>query len=189
MRVIAGTLRGRTLRAPPGDETRPTLDRVRESLFSILGDCSGCRVADLFAGTGSLGIEALSRQAAFATFVESAPTALRCLKQNLTTLGLTSRSEVLETALERSFKELASIGPFDLIFCDPPWAQMERVLRWLQRGPCSEWLSPEGSLILEHAASFDGLSQSLGGDLVAVDSRRWGDSAITIYCHPDSAEP
>ena len=88
MRVIAGTYGGRRLQAPPGEATRPTSDRVREALFSILGDrVDGARVLDLFAGSGALGLEALSRGAASATFVDSAPAAIRAVRANLAALG------------------------------------------------------------------------------------------------------
>src|ERR687886_2242896 len=88
MRVVAGTWGGRRLQAPRGDATRPTSDRVREALFSVLGDrVAGARVLDLFAGSGALGIEALSRGAAGATFVESAPAAIRAVRDNLDALG------------------------------------------------------------------------------------------------------
>ena len=88
MRVVAGELRGRRLVAPSGDATRPTADRVREALFSILGDVSGARVLDLYAGSGALGIEALSRGAAAATFVDSSQEAVAAIRRNLSELGL-----------------------------------------------------------------------------------------------------
>src|SRR5262252_9250396 len=101
-RVIAGRLGGRTLVAPPGMATRPTSDRVREALFSILGDLEGASVLDLFAGTGALGIEALSRGASHATFVEKARPALRALLQNLEKLEIGSKAEVLSISVERA---------------------------------------------------------------------------------------
>src|SRR3954467_11479649 len=91
MRVVAGAYKGRRLHAPRGRRTRPTADRVREALFSVLGDVSGLRVLDLFAGSGALGIEALSRGAASAGFVERAPAAVKALAGNLASLGIEAR--------------------------------------------------------------------------------------------------
>src|SRR5947209_1627120 len=96
MRVIAGELGGRRLRSPRGEATRPTSERVREAVFSMLGELGGLRVLDLFAGSGALGIEALSRGAAAATFVERSPRALAALRANIDTLGLRDRARVLD---------------------------------------------------------------------------------------------
>src|SRR5947199_10819821 len=101
MRVVAGAYKGRRLQAPRGERTRPTADRVREALFSILGDVSGTRVLDLFAGSGALGIEALSRGAASATFVDSAPAAITATRRNLEALNLTA-----EMRLQRAIPSL-----------------------------------------------------------------------------------
>ena len=121
MRIIAGEWRGRPIEAPPGMATRPTADRVRETLFSMLtsrlGSFEDLRVADLFAGSGALGLEALSRGAAHATFVESAPQAIAALRRNADKLGAADRAQLLSVsalALPRS-------QPFDLIFADPPY--------------------------------------------------------------------
>jgi 16S rRNA (guanine966-N2)-methyltransferase len=119
VRVVAGELRGRRLVAPHGDATRPTADRVREALFSILGDVSDLRVLDLFAGSGALGIEALSRGAASAEFVDSSHTAVAAVRRNLAELGL-------EAPVQRrdAFAYLAAAAggrPFDLVFVDPPY--------------------------------------------------------------------
>ena len=125
MRVIAGALRSRPLKAPPGDETRPTGARVREALFSILGDVSEHKVLDLYAGSGALGIEALSRGASAAVFVEASRPALICLRDNLTTLGLTRVATTLGRRAEGAELELGRHGPFDLVLCDPPWRDVE----------------------------------------------------------------
>jgi len=119
MRVVAGELGGRKLVAPPGDATRPTADRVREALFSILGDVSGARVLDLYAGSGALGIEALSRGAVTATFVDSSQAAVTAIRRNLSELGI-------EAVVQRrdAFAFLAALqagDPYDLVFADPPY--------------------------------------------------------------------
>jgi 16S rRNA (guanine966-N2)-methyltransferase len=117
VRVVAGELGGRRLAAPPGGGTRPTADRVREALFSMLGDVSGLRVLDLFAGSGALGIEALSRGAAAAVFVERNRKAAAVARQNLESLGL--QAPVLEGD---ALTVLAHAGdPYDLVFVDPPY--------------------------------------------------------------------
>ena len=149
MRIIAGQWRGRALLAPPGDSTRPTSDRAREGLFSMLasrlGSFEGLRVADLFAGTGALGLEALSRGAAHCTFIERERTALTAIERNIARLGAGSRSEVRPGAVERSARPRE---PFDLILIDPPYGQsleqsaLERIMRdsWLAEGG---WISVE----------------------------------------------
>ena len=117
MRVVAGEFKGRRLHAPRGAGTRPTADRVREALFSMLGDVSGARVLDLYAGSGALGIEALSRGAASATFVERDRHALAALRRNLEAVG--APAEVIPRDVERFLARPA--GTFDLVFCDPPY--------------------------------------------------------------------
>ena len=121
MRIIAGEWRGRAIAAPPGMATRPTADRVRETLFSMLasrlGSFEDLRVADLFAGSGALGLEALSRGAAHATFVENAPQALAALRRNAEKLGASDRVRILSG----SALALPKSQAFDLIFADPPY--------------------------------------------------------------------
>lgn len=122
MRIIAGQWRGRTLAAPAGMATRPTGDRVRESLFSMLasrlGSFEQLRVADLYAGSGALGLEALSRGAAFACFVDQDQRAIAAIRQNVEALGAAERSRILARAAET----LPPEQPFDLILADPPYA-------------------------------------------------------------------
>ena len=122
MRIIAGRWRGRPLLAPPGSATRPTADRVREALFSMLtsrlGSFEGLQVADLFAGSGALGLEALSRGAAHCTFVEKDRQALEILRRNIDRLGAGERADVRAQAVEH-----VSPGPCDLILMDPPYGQ------------------------------------------------------------------
>ena len=119
MRVVAGELKGRQLRAPGGGRTRPTGDKVREALFSIIGEVSGARVLDLFAGSGALGIEALSRGAAEAVFVDKGGPAVAAIKRNLADLGL--EAEVYRREARRFLKAAQGEPPFDLVFCDPPY--------------------------------------------------------------------
>ena len=145
MRIIAGQWRGRPIEAPPGTATRPTSDRAREGLFSMLasrlGSFEGLQVADLFAGTGALGLEALSRGAAHCTFVEKDRAALDALKRNLDRLGAGDRADVRAQAVEH-----VSLAPRDLVLIDPPYgtglaqAALDRAAAWLAPGG---WLSVE----------------------------------------------
>jgi len=126
MRVVAGRFGGRRLTAPPGRATRPTADRVREALFSILGPLEGLRVLDLFAGSGALGIEALSRGAASAVFVERRARAAAAISANLSTLGIEARvvhGDALAFLRTRAAELRAgTTEPFDLVFLDPPYS-------------------------------------------------------------------
>ena len=126
MRIIAGTHRGRRLKAPPGLDTRPTSDRVREALFSILGDVEGDRVLDLFAGSGALGIEALSRGAAGAVFVEQDRRAADAIRSNLAAIG-ERRAEVRQEDALAYLGRASGERPFDLVFADPPYSSATRM--------------------------------------------------------------
>ena len=173
MRVIAGELKGRRLATPArGADVRPTADRVREALFSILGDVGSLRVLDLFCGTGALGIEALSRGAAEATMVDT-DTGLAA--RNVEALGLGERASVVRAD---SVAYLEASGPeFDLILCDPPYrlaARLEAQLRKLVPGR----LAPHGRLVVESAARRP---VDLEPDLVLARERRYGDSSLRIW--------
>ncbi len=120
MRVIAGTHRGRRLRAPRGAATRPTADRVREAVFAIVGDCSGLAVLDLFAGSGAMGIEALSRGAASATFVDSDPRAAACVRANLAALDLTAAARVVVAGWQAALTQEAQRGALLRLVRDRP---------------------------------------------------------------------
>src|SRR4051812_28330570 len=129
MRVIAGIYGGRTLKAPPGDNTRPTSDRVREALFSILGaQIQDARALDLFAGSGALGIEALSRGAASAIFVDNATQAVKAIEANLA--ALEAQARVRQTDVLRFLAHARELGSqYDLVFLDPPYRYAERFAR------------------------------------------------------------
>lgn len=168
MRVIAGRLRGRTLRGTGGGATRPTSERARRGLFDWLGPAlRDARVLDLFAGTGALGIEALSRGASHGTFVEQDRRACAALRRNLTDLRLEGVTRVMETSVERALRVLAAEGArFDLVLADPPYAE-----RWLARLLRVEGvpsvLAPGASLVVQRDAresggEGDGLETSCG---------------------------
>lgn len=169
MRIVAGRWRGRRIAAPPGRAVRPTLDRVREAWMSILQlDIAGSRVLDLFAGSGALGLEALSRGAACAEFVESDPKTIHVLRQNIELLGAAD-SAVVHRGDAVRFAERLAERTFDLAVADPPYSggfALKLALLWLDR-PFSRILS------VEHDAQ-----EKLPG---AADTRRYGSSAITFY--------
>ena len=174
MRVIAGRYRGARLRAPRGEATRPTSDRVREALFSILSPVDEARVLDLFAGSGALGIEALSRGAGSAVFVDSAPAAVAAVRRNLEALGL--EAEVSRRPAI-AFLEGAAIrgAQYDLVFLDPPYRLASAV------GPeLSVALSPVLATGARVVTESDRRSP-LALDLPLADERRYGDTLIRIH--------
>jgi 16S rRNA (guanine966-N2)-methyltransferase len=198
MRVTGGSLRSRALRAPRGQATRPTSDRVREALFGILASSSlgagdaagrprleGARVLDLYAGTGALAIEALSRGAARAVLVESSREALAALRANVEALGLAERTEVLAADARAAAvqRRIVRGGPFDLVLADPPWAlvdagEAQRVLAALvAAGALSR---ADALVVLEHSARTAVTELAIPG-LELTESRRYGDTALAFY--------
>jgi 16S rRNA (guanine966-N2)-methyltransferase len=172
VRVIAGRYRGRRLQAPPGRDTRPTSDRVREALFAMLGDVSGDRVLDLFAGSGALAIEALSRGAASATLVESDRRAAGVIRANLEPLGDPGATLVERDALAWL---RAGEGPYDLVFLDPPYSSARKLA-----GPLSEALpgvlSPTARIVSE-SDKRDPLLLALP----LLVERNYGDTRIAVH--------
>lgn len=156
MRIVGGRLRGRTLKGPPSQAIRPTADRLRESLFNILahayGDpAEGARVLDLFAGTGALGIEALSRGAAFSLFVDDGVEARALLRANVEALGLGGTSKVYRRDATR-LGPAYPMEPFSLVFADPPYGKglAERALASARDGG---WLMPQALVVVEEAVA------------------------------------
>lgn len=178
MRVVGGDLRGRPLAGPRSDAIRPTSDRLRETLFDILvhafgNPLPGARVLDLFAGTGALGIEALSRGAAFALFVEEAVEARGIIRRNLDGLGLTGRGRIYRRDATR-LGGAGTLPPFQLVFADPPYGHGlgERALAAAVAGG---WLAPGALAILEEAATSPVVP--IPG-LEDLETRRVGDSVL-----------
>jgi len=183
MRVIGGAAKGRRLLAPKGQAVRPTADRVKESLFNILPrDFSGMKVLDLFAGTGNLSIEALSRGADHAVLVDSSERSVAVIKENLRRLGFATKTEVWLAPAARSLKVLARRKEsFDIIFLDPPYDQglAKRSLAIIAR--CN-LLGEAGTVCVEHSAR-EALQQRYDS-LKLHDERRYGDTLLSFYKHP-----
>lgn len=186
MRIVAGDLKGRTLRTPDGRVTRPTSDRVRESLFNVLEHAdwapalSGARVMDLFAGSGALGFEALSRGAAFCLFVETDATARGVIRENIDALSLFGRTRLhRRDAIDLGAKPAALSDPFDLAFLDPPYRQGlgTRALGRLAEGG---WLKAGAIAVLECAADED--PDPAG--FAVLDFRSWGAAKVLFLKAP-----
>jgi 16S rRNA (guanine966-N2)-methyltransferase len=178
MRIIAGTLKGRIL-APVKGRMRPTAAKVREAVFNILGAAvPGARVLDLFAGTGALGIEALSRGAAAAVFVEDHPQSLKVLRRNLEDLDLLDRSTVWPLPVAAAVKKLAGRGErFGLAFLDPPYGGGAAAALSVLAAP--NLLLPGARVAVEHSRR-ETLPEACGG-LRRLTVRRYGDTRVTFY--------
>ncbi len=171
LRIIGGELGGRRIQAPKGANLRPTTERVREAVFSILGDVSGARVLDLYCGTGALAIEALSRGAAEATLVDTHPAAAR---RNLEALELTDRAVAVRADAAR-FLRRAEGGTYDLVLCDPPYRLADRLAAELDpaiRGALAE----SGRVMIESSPD-----KPLQMELPVLTERTYGDTLIRIY--------
>ena len=175
MRIIAGSRKGHRIAAPKGLATRPTGDRVREAAFNLIGPVDDAVVLDLFAGSGAMGLEALSRGAARCVFVESDPAAARAIHANLTSLRLTGAVVVRRGVMEVLREEAAAGRRYDLVLADPPyeaWPEVQPKLA--ERLPTV--LAPDGLVVVETAAKVE---PELPLDLVA--SRRYGSARITLF--------
>jgi 16S rRNA (guanine966-N2)-methyltransferase len=189
MRIVAGAAKGRRLVAPKGDEVRPTADRVKEALFSSLQPLiPGARVLDLYAGSGGLGLEALSRGAEQVTFVERANGSLTALRRNIEVVGLPGTTVVSDDAA-RTLRGEVPGGPFDLVFADPPYRLPKAQLADLLADVVGH-LAPGGTVVVERAAR-DG-APPWPTELSPGDPRRYGDTALhraTLEAVVAEAEP
>lgn len=170
------------MRAPAGRHIRPTADRIKESLFNILaGSIRGTRVLDLFAGTGALGIEALSRGAASAVFVDQAPAALATIRRNLEDLGLGAQARIIRWNIRNNLGCLLASAPaFDLVFMDPPYAA-DLVAPTLDHLLSCGVLSPTARIVIEHSAGET--VNARWGQLDLADCRRFGKTLVS-FMHP-----
>jgi len=179
-RIVAGAARGRRLAAPPGRGTRPTADRAREALFSALeaqlGSLAGRRVADLYAGSGAVGLEALSRGASAVVLVESDPAAVRSLRANVDAVGLPG-AEVVAGRVERVVSRPAGSAAYDLLFADPPYELTDDDLREvLTTAADNGWLAADALLVVERATRGGEWSWPAGVD--ALRARRYGEATL-----------
>jgi 16S rRNA (guanine966-N2)-methyltransferase len=177
MRIIAGERKGHTIFAPKGIQTRPTSDRVRENVFNIVAPwVEGARVLDLYAGSGAMGLEALSRGAASAVFVEAEPQAIRAIERNLDKLRLTGARVVRLDASTGLAQEAASGRKYDLVLADPPYSMTDydALARYLPLV-----LSEDGLVVLESAAKTE---PELAG-LAVRSTRKYGSTRVTVFEH------
>lgn len=182
MRIVGGTLRGRTIEAPEGDVVRPTGNRTREALFNILAHADfegfaleGARVLDLFAGSGALGIEAISRGATFALFVEEHAESRAAIRTNVETLGLTGNTKIYKRDATRLGPRPGSVGPaFSLLFADPPYGKGFAAAALLS-ARAGDWLAPSALCVVEEIAMADFVAPE---GFEEVDRRRYRDTEI-----------
>ena len=177
MRIIAGTRRGHTIHAPKGLDTRPTSDRVRENVFNLVAPwVEGARVLDLYAGSGAMGLEALSRGATAVVFVESDLDAVRAIERNLDKLGLTGARVVRHDVVTGLGQEVGAARKYDLVLADPPYdmTDYDSLSRYLPRV-----LADDGLLVFETAAKTE---PELPG-LAVRTSRKYGSTRVTVFEH------
>ena len=186
MRIIAGKYRSRVLKSSRGMKLRPTSDRLRETLFNVLGpQAAGARFVDLYAGTGAVGIEALSRGAAHAVFIEKHAPAAALIRQNLEALGVTTGATVLAVDALRGLEMLAArhaadpAWAADIVFLDPPWAEEAEYARVLAYLGAANFLAPDARVIVEHRKKLALPARS--GKLRRTRLLEQGDAALSFY--------
>jgi 16S rRNA (guanine966-N2)-methyltransferase len=190
MRVIAGTHRSRILTAPRGTETRPTSDRLRETLFNILAPrISGSRFCDLYAGTGAVGIEALSRGAAHVWFTENAAPAIASLRANLAALRITQGFTLEDRGTGALLQRLGKLGqPIDVVYLDPPYeaeAEYEATLAFLGSARGRASLVADALVVAEHSSKVPLAARY--GALHQTRTTKQGDAALTFFAYPEDS--
>jgi 16S rRNA (guanine(966)-N(2))-methyltransferase RsmD len=190
MRIIAGSYRSRSLEAPPGLATRPTSDRLRETLFNVLAPrIEGAAFLDLYAGSGAVGIEALSRGAASVEFVERAPAALKILRTNLFRLGLTAGFRIHAASVKTTLQRINPLEEFDLVFLDPPYdaaTEYSATLGLLGGGGAG--LLTSGALVIAEHRRKERL-EARYGDLERTRLLEQGDAALSFYSAAAAGAP
>jgi 16S rRNA (guanine966-N2)-methyltransferase len=178
MRVIGGDARGRPLKAPRGLHTRPTSDLLRGAIFSMLSSMGiePCRVLDLYAGTGALGIEALSRGAEVADFVDQSPAACAIIRENLESMGLTARARVMPLSVHRAPARLS--GPYDVVFADPPYTD-HSVAAFFALPVVDALVADRAVVVYEHSRRDS--APAMLGELTLMRTRSHGSSSVSFY--------
>jgi 16S rRNA (guanine966-N2)-methyltransferase len=183
-RIIAGAHGGRRLVAPDGSQTRPTADRVREAFFSALGtmtDLSGARFADLYAGSGAVGLEALSRGAVHTLLVESDAKAARVIRDNIVTLKVGAAARLITGRVAQVVATPPDGGPYDVVFADPPYALTDEEVTEVQQALVTNgWLAPDAVVVFERSTRtvVRGTSLSWVDGITADRSRRYGETTL-----------
>jgi 16S rRNA (guanine966-N2)-methyltransferase len=179
-RIVAGTLGGRRLSVPAGERTRPTADRVREALFSTLGtlaDLAGARIADLYAGSGAVGLEALSRGAAHALLVEADPKVARVLRANIEALGAAPAARLVTGKVAQVLAAGPGGAPYDVVFADPPYAMPDpEITTMLAALVDGGWLAADAVVAVERSSRGGPVAWVPG--LTAERSRRYGETTL-----------
>lgn len=180
LKITSGQYRGRVLQTLPGENTRPTMERLRQAwLNSLQFLISEARILDLFSGTGALGFEALSRGAAFVTFVEENPKAVQVILKNAKDLGVLEQVRVYSKSVHSILPTLLNEGAFDFVFMDPPY-EKEHEKKTIESWPWEKIVTPEGRICVEMAYSKNG-SPPISSNLEIVRDERYGDSRLVFY--------
>lgn len=179
MRIITGTAKGTRLKTPRGSQTRPTADRVKESIFNILGvTVQNAKVLDLFAGTGNLGLETLSRGARVAVFVDKSPESIQLIKENSVLTKLADRIEVIKNDSINALNRIIKDGrKFDLIFCDPPYNK-GLVKLILEKIDNSQLITPDGVIVVEHS-KHEQIDNEFN-NLIVKRTERYGETLVSF---------
>jgi 16S rRNA (guanine966-N2)-methyltransferase len=172
MRIVSGSAKGQEIKAPAGRSTRPLTDTAREALFNILGDVSGLSILDCYAGSGAVGLEALSRGAQRAVGVEKAQKAASVIKYNAQRLGFSQRYKLFTQPVEQWLRQHSE--QFDLIFFGPPFKLLDEAVL----AKAAEFLKP-GALLIVHSDSLQPTAQA--GELALVEDRTYGESRLSFY--------
>ena len=180
MRIIAGTARSLPLKTIEGLETRPTTDKIKETLFNMLqNDVPGCYFLDLFAGSGQIGLEAISRGALYAVFIENNRKAAKCIEDNIAFTKFTKESRLLTTDVISGISSLEGKYTFDIIFMDPPYCQVDEIYQLLEMISEKEILAVHGKLVIETEKSV--IMPLVKNKLTCYKSKKYGITTISYY--------